>query len=229
MSNSQYESLIRDTAAKYNIPADVAVNQMYAESGGRADAVSPAGAAGLMQFMPATMKDYGYTEQDRFDPVKSADAYGKHMSMLINKYDGDVNKAVMAYNWGQGNLDKQGVEAAPKETRDYLSKVTGTQIQPVAKLPASTNSIVDEQSKPVSAMIDNRAELEAQYKANQDAINQQRSLLAEMQSTKADGTPKYSSMLPKGLPKIPEVAAANWVPDYSDTTKKIKRLGGITI
>jgi hypothetical protein len=168
MSNSQYESLIRDTAAKYNIPADIAVNQMYAESGGRADAVSPAGAAGLMQFMPATMKDYGYTEQDRFDPVKSADAYGKHMSMLIGKYDGDVNKAVMAYNWGQGNLDKQGVEAAPKETRDYLSKVTGTQIQPVVQ---------SKPMQPVSAMIDNRAELEAQYKADKDTLNQQRLLL----------------------------------------------------
>jgi hypothetical protein len=202
MSNSQYESLIRDTAAKYNIPADVAVNQMYAESGGRADAVSPAGAAGLMQFMPATMKDYGYTEQDRFDPVKSADAYGKHMSMLIGKYDGDVNKAVMAYNWGQGNLDKLGMEAAPKETRDYLSKVTGTQLYTPTTRQTDISTEPAVQQAKSAFLVDNTADIKAAYADDMARVANERVALENQRSALYPDTHEGYDIPTFAVPKI---------------------------
>jgi hypothetical protein len=173
------------------------------------------------------------TEQDRFDPVKSADAYGQHMSMLMKKYNGDTDKAVMAYNWGEGNLDRKGVEAAPKETRDYLGRVTGTQLHAPTRRQAKVNT-ANAVAAPVEVspvvqqaqsalIVDNRAGLEAQYKADKDAVDQQRLLLAEMQAAKEDGTPKYSSLLPREMPEIQQVAATGGRPSYSDAVKNIKR------
>ena len=112
---------------------------MMTESGGKTDARSGAGAVGAFQFMPGTARDYGLTVNDqvdeRLDPEKSAIAANAHISRLLRKYDGNVQNAMRAYNWGEGNMDsylKTGhgiitksnpTGAMPKETEEYSGKV----------------------------------------------------------------------------------------------------------
>ena len=112
---------------------------MMTESGGNPNAKSGAGAVGAFQFMKGTAQDYGLTVNDqvdeRLDPKKSAIAAEAHISRLLRKYDGSVQNALRAYNWGEGNMDsylKTGhgiitrsnpTGAMPKETEDYSGKV----------------------------------------------------------------------------------------------------------
>ncbi|MCK2155616.1 transglycosylase SLT domain-containing protein [Citrobacter braakii] len=93
------------------------------ESGGNNGAVSKAGAKGMFQFMPKTAAEYGLVGEDVYDPDKSADAAAKKLSGLVKRYKGDVGLALSAYNWGEGNIQKKGMGAAPKETREYAPKV----------------------------------------------------------------------------------------------------------
>lgn len=94
---------------------------MQTESGGNPSAVSPKGATGAFQFMPATAKQYGV---DPTDPESSAVGAAKMYSDLLSKYQGDLPKALAAYNWGQGNVDRQGLDKAPPETQKYIQKVS---------------------------------------------------------------------------------------------------------
>ncbi|MPV99815.1 transglycosylase SLT domain-containing protein [Bombella apis] len=97
------------------------------ESGGNANAVSSVGAQGLLQLMPATARGLGVT--DPFDADQSWSAGQKYLSQLLLKYH-DQMKALAAYNWGPGNLDKdlkkhgdQWRAYLPRETSDYLMRV----------------------------------------------------------------------------------------------------------
>ena len=108
---------------RYGLPAGILSSVMRAESGGRLNAVSPVGAQGPFQFMPATAQQYGV--QNPFDLDQSAQGAAQFLGDLSRKYSGDVPSMLAGYNWGQGNLDRQGMANAPKETRDYIARVTG--------------------------------------------------------------------------------------------------------
>jgi len=104
---------------------------MMSESRGNPNAVSPAGARGLMQVMPATARDPGFGVRPSNgapqDDVRVGQEYRRAMQA---KYGGDLRKMWAAYNWGPGNLDaaiaRHGengwFSAAPQETRDYIRK-----------------------------------------------------------------------------------------------------------
>ena len=77
-------------------------------------------AKGMYQFTDATARQFGI---DPFDPVQAREGASKYIQQLLQKYDGDLVKALAAYNWGPGNVDKYGLDKAPKETRDYLFKI----------------------------------------------------------------------------------------------------------
>ena len=115
---------IIDTSAKYKIPPGLLLFVAAKESVGNPTATSPAGAQGLMQFMPATAKDMGL--DDPLDPIASVDAAGKYMQILLKRYKGDVPSALAAYNWWMGNVDKyhKGLREMPQETKDYVGVIT---------------------------------------------------------------------------------------------------------
>jgi soluble lytic murein transglycosylase-like protein len=114
---------------------------MKVESGGKQEAVSPKGARGLMQLMPATAKELGVDIDDPQDNVKGG---SKYLRQMLNKY-GSKELAAAAYNWGPGNIDRaiKQVKAAgkkvtwqsvldevkvPRETRNYVSKVISLEV-----------------------------------------------------------------------------------------------------
>ncbi|RYF55798.1 MAG: lytic transglycosylase domain-containing protein [Comamonadaceae bacterium] len=96
----------------------------WAESGFRADAVSPKGAMGVMQLMPATALQYGV--DDPFNATKSLEGGSRLLRDLLLRYEGDVPLALAAYNAGPGAVERAGrnVPNYP-ETRAYVGRVMG--------------------------------------------------------------------------------------------------------
>lgn len=98
------------------------------ESNFNPNAVSGVGAKGLMQFMPATWRDEGHG--NIFDPTENVKAGAQYYKKLLNRYHGDERKALAAYNWGMGNVDKAvrtygedaWIYAAPLETQNYIKR-----------------------------------------------------------------------------------------------------------
>lgn len=117
MPDIDYNSL----EEKYNLPSGLLHSVAMQESGGDPTAISPSGAQGLFQFMPSTAKEYGV---DPFNPNESAEGAARMYSDLLNKYNRDLPMALAAYNWGQGNVDRHGLENAPKETKNYISSIS---------------------------------------------------------------------------------------------------------
>ncbi|HGB4870879.1 TPA: transglycosylase SLT domain-containing protein [Salmonella enterica subsp. enterica serovar Muenchen] len=120
--------------AKYNLPTGLLRSVAITESGGNQFAVSRAGAMGLFQFMPKTAKEFGLRGNDAFDPEKSADAAARKLGGLMRFFHGDLAKALAAYNWGEGNVQRKGLAAAPEETRNYVPRVLANLPQPGAAM-----------------------------------------------------------------------------------------------
>ena len=115
------ENLIDQVAQRVGLPASLIRSVVSTESSYRHDAVSPVGAQGLMQLMPGTAAELGV--EDSFDPQQNLMGGSRYLKGLLKKYDGDLDHALAAYNWGQGNVDRKGLERMPTETRNYIAKV----------------------------------------------------------------------------------------------------------
>lgn len=114
---------------------DLVSRVIQQESGGNPNAVNArTGASGLMQVMPATAADPGFGVKpmawdQRFDPAEGRRFGEDYLKAMLNRYDGNVPKALAAYNWGPGNADKWSgdMSALPEETRNYITAITGSQ------------------------------------------------------------------------------------------------------
>lgn len=102
--------------------------QYTIESGRGKHNLSPKGAMGPMQFMPDTWKEWGKGDVNNL--ADSQDAAKRYDSFLLKRYSGDNRKALAAYNWGMGNVDKdiaangdKWEQHAPKETQQYIGKI----------------------------------------------------------------------------------------------------------
>ena len=112
---------LADAAAdKYGIPRKLVRLVMEAESGSRQDAVSPKGAVGLMQLMPATAQALG---ADPADPVQNVDAGARYLRDLLQKYAGLLWHALAAYNAGPAAVDKYNGIPPYNETILYVKKI----------------------------------------------------------------------------------------------------------
>ncbi len=120
----QQQARLKQLESQYNLPSTLLDRVYLNESNRGKNLLSPKGAEGPFQFMPATGRDYGLnTREDRMDFNKSSEAAAKYLADLLKDFDGDVNQAVASYNWGQGNVKKHGLGRAPAETRNYLQKI----------------------------------------------------------------------------------------------------------
>lgn len=133
---------------QYNLPSGLLSAVQQRESSGDPNAVSPAGAVGAFQFEPATAKQYGI---DPTDPDQAAHGAAMMFSDLSKKYNGDVPSMLAAYNWGQGNLDRKGMENAPTETQNYIKNI----LPKVGGLPQGTQYASADTGNMSDAMVDN--------------------------------------------------------------------------
>jgi hypothetical protein len=115
------DRLVTETAARHGLEPSLVRAVAGVESSFRADAVSPKGAQGLMQLMPDTARALGV--QDPFDAEENLDGGTRHLKALIERYDGNLTKALAAYNAGEGAVARHGGVPPYRETRDYVSKV----------------------------------------------------------------------------------------------------------
>ena len=120
-SSSDYETLIQKYAVQNNLEPGLVKAVIQTESGGNPRSVSGAGAMGLMQLMPANVKEAGIT--DPFDPEQNIAAGTKQLSGLLSQYHGDLDMALAGYNAGPGNVRKYGGVPPFPETQHYIQRV----------------------------------------------------------------------------------------------------------
>jgi soluble lytic murein transglycosylase-like protein len=116
-----YERIIHEYAARYRLEPAFVKAVVRVESGFRNDAVSPRGARGLMQLMPATARSVGVL--DLHDPHDNIRGGTRHLRSLLDRFQNDARLALAAYNAGSASVRRsRGVPALP-ETQAYVAKV----------------------------------------------------------------------------------------------------------
>ena len=120
---SPYDAMIVEAAQANNVPPALVKAVVRAESGFDPNAVSRAGAQGLMQLMPTTAAGLGVT--DSFDPKQNLMGGAKFLRGLLDRFNGDVSKALAGYNAGPGAVEKYGGIPPYAETQAYVPKVLG--------------------------------------------------------------------------------------------------------
>lgn len=122
VGKDKFSGFIDAAAAKYGVSSELLRGIMQQESGGNPNAMSKAGALGLMQLMPQTAKTLGV---DPMNPEQNIDGGARYISDLMKRYGGDTSKALAAYNAGPGNVDKYGGVPPFAETQDYVRRIMG--------------------------------------------------------------------------------------------------------
>lgn len=117
------DAIFAEAAEQYNVPLNLLKAIGKAESGFDANAVSPAGAQGVMQLMPATARSLGV--EDPFDARSNIMGGARYIAEKLNQYNGDIDLALAAYNAGSGNVAKYGGVPPFAETRNYISRIKG--------------------------------------------------------------------------------------------------------
>jgi soluble lytic murein transglycosylase-like protein len=117
----ELRALAAETARRHGLNPELVLAVVSVESAFRVDAVSPKGAQGLMQLMPATAVSLGVS--DPLDPQQNLDGGVRHLGSLLSLYRGDLRKALAAYNAGAGAVERYGGTPPYRETRDYVRRV----------------------------------------------------------------------------------------------------------
>ncbi len=121
--STSMDAIFEEAAETYDVPLNLLKAMGKAESGFDANAVSPAGAQGVMQLMPATARSLGV--DDPFDARSNIMGGAKYISQQLKKYNGNIDLALAAYNAGSGNVAKYGGVPPFKETRNYIQRIKG--------------------------------------------------------------------------------------------------------
>jgi soluble lytic murein transglycosylase-like protein len=120
--SSRYSKVIETAARASRLEPALLQAVMVTESGGDPNALSPKGARGLMQLMPATARLYGV--RDAFDPEQNIRGASQYLRDLTDRYRDDLELVLAAYNAGTAAVDLSGGRIPPlKETLDYVPRV----------------------------------------------------------------------------------------------------------
>jgi soluble lytic murein transglycosylase-like protein len=124
LPESAVDALVKQSSKSQEIDEDLLRGVIKQESAFHPCAVSPKGAMGLMQLMPATATQLGVPNP--FDPAENVEAGATLLKQLLQRYGGDLNLALGAYNAGTAKVDAAaGVPKIP-ETEDYVKRITST-------------------------------------------------------------------------------------------------------
>jgi len=122
------EKLVKEAAERHNVDPALVRAVISTESGWNSGAISRKGAVGLMQLIPTTAQRYG--ANDLFNPKQNVDAGVRHLKMLLERYNGNLDLALAAYNAGEGAVDRAHGIPAFRETRSYVQKVQDAYFRP---------------------------------------------------------------------------------------------------
>jgi soluble lytic murein transglycosylase-like protein len=116
-----FDSIIRDAARRHNVDVALVKAVIRAESDFVPRAISPKGALGLMQLMPATARRHNVWRA--FEPQQNVEGGVTHLRYLLDRYGGNLRLALAAYNAGEKAVDAHGGVPPYPETLDYLARV----------------------------------------------------------------------------------------------------------
>ncbi|MCS6884700.1 MAG: lytic transglycosylase domain-containing protein [Acidobacteriota bacterium] len=120
--SSELDELILKAAKKYNVDPRLILEVMRQESGFRRTALSPKGAQGLMQLIPATATRFGVYRP--YDPQENIFGGTRYLRFLLDKFKGNVELALAGYNAGENAVIRYGFTIPPyRETRDYVRSI----------------------------------------------------------------------------------------------------------
>lgn len=140
------DSIFEEAAKRYNVPVNLLMAVGKAESGFNENAVSAAGAQGVMQLMPSTAAYLGV--DNAFDARSNIMGGAKYLSQKLEQYNGDIDLALAAYNAGSGNVEKYGGVPPFEETINYIRRIrqymgedlsTGRSVQTAGTQRAASN------------------------------------------------------------------------------------------
>lgn len=118
-----YKALIEETAYRESVPPYLVAAIMSVESSFNTRAVSNKGARGLMQVMPATARRFGFDAARLHDPVHNIAAGATYLRWLMERYEGDLDRVLAAYNAGEGAVDEYDGIPPYKETQNFVKRV----------------------------------------------------------------------------------------------------------
>ena len=122
------ERIVQDAAAKHNLDPALVKAVIGVESGWNPTAISNKGAQGLMQLIPSTAGELGLG--NAFDPVQNVNGGAAYLRSLLDRFHGDLEKSLAAYNAGPGLVERAGGVPNIPETRSYVRKVTDSYFRP---------------------------------------------------------------------------------------------------
>lgn len=122
------EKLVREAAERHSVDPALVRAVIETESNWNAAAVSRKGAVGLMQLIPTTAQRFGVN--DLFSPQQNVDAGVRYLKTLLERYNGNLELALAAYNAGEGAVDRAHGIPHFRETRDYVERVQSAYFRP---------------------------------------------------------------------------------------------------
>ena len=121
LNTSAYAAEIRSAAAEFGVEEAIVRAIMHAESAFNPNALSRAGAQGLMQLMPATARRFGVA--NAYDPAQNIRGGVEYLAWLLKRFNGDLTLAAAGYNAGEGAVDRHKGVPPYSETQRYVVRV----------------------------------------------------------------------------------------------------------
>nr|WP_246021774.1 lytic transglycosylase domain-containing protein [Alteraurantiacibacter aquimixticola] len=118
----RYAPLVAQLSARYDLSPALIEAVVWQESRWRENAVSPAGARGLAQLMPGTARDLGVNPDD---PAANLEGGARYLREQLDRFDGDLERALAAYNAGPGRVQRAGGIPRIRETQNYVGSIMG--------------------------------------------------------------------------------------------------------